>query len=124
MAVIITNMEMPNACYCCEFGKRWDNSSTFCERRPIEPPIEDGCGRPSYCPLKETKEMEESKLDKTIKHEYNIDSQKGKPCWLIEYNCPCRTGACYSGLPGNDCSTYRWFKELIEWNKINDPKRA
>jgi hypothetical protein len=56
--------------------------------------------------------------------EYNFNREKGKPCWLMKYECPCRTAACWDGLPGNDCGVYRWFKELIEWNKEHNPERA
>lgn len=53
MSIIITDMEMPVGCWCCEFGRRWDNSSSLCDRKPSEPPIEDTNERPYYCPLKE-----------------------------------------------------------------------
>lgn len=56
MSVIVTDMVMPSGCWCCEFGRRWNNASTICDRKPCEPPVEDGDERPSYCPLKETKE--------------------------------------------------------------------
>jgi len=56
MSVIIQDMEMPIGCWCCEFGQRLDNVSTYCKRKPMEPPVEDGCKRPLYCPLKETEE--------------------------------------------------------------------
>ena len=56
MSVIVTDMVMPSGCWCCEFGRRWNNASTMCDRKPYEPPVEDRDERPSYCPLKETKE--------------------------------------------------------------------
>jgi len=62
MSVIVMDMKMPVGCWCCEFGKRWDNSSTLCERKPMESPVEDGCKRPSYCPLKEIEDDKEVKL--------------------------------------------------------------
>ena len=57
MSVIISDMKMPMACYACEFGKRWDNGSTMCERKPTETPVLDGTGRPNFCPLEEQREI-------------------------------------------------------------------
>ena len=56
MSVILTDMQMPVGCWCCEFGRRWDNSSTLCDRKPFKSPVEDINGRPDYCPLKETED--------------------------------------------------------------------
>ena len=56
--------------------------------------------------------------------EYDISKEENKTCWLFQYGCPCKTGSCHIGLPGNDCGTYRWFKELIEYNKEHHPERA
>ena len=56
MSVIVTDMEMPVGCWCCEFSRQWDNSSTICDRKPFEPPVEYTSERPVYCPLKETKD--------------------------------------------------------------------
>ena len=52
MSVIVTDMKMPDQCFSCEFSKRLDNSSVFCERKPTEAPIIDGTERPTWCPLK------------------------------------------------------------------------
>ena len=53
MAVIITDMKMPNCCAMCEFGKRFDNSSCLCERKPAMPLISDLARKPDWCPLVE-----------------------------------------------------------------------
>ena len=53
MAVVLTDMNMPGSCNCCEFGIRIDNASCMCNRKPMEAPIEDGDPRPDWCPLKE-----------------------------------------------------------------------
>lgn len=49
--------------------------------------------------------------------EYNLELEEHKQCWLMKYNCPCRTGACYSSLPDDGCPVYRWFKELIKYQE-------
>ena len=59
-----------------------------------------------------------------LKMEYNLDEEKNKPCWLMKHGCPCRTGSCHYGLPDNGCPVYRWFKQVIEWNKLNNPDLA
>ena len=51
MAVILTDMEMPKHCHGCEFGRRFDNASTFCERKPMEQRINDWDEIPKWCPL-------------------------------------------------------------------------
>lgn len=53
MGIYIKNMKMPSACAFCDFGKRLDNFWTFCTRKPMEKPVEDGNGRPDYCPFNE-----------------------------------------------------------------------
>ena len=58
MAVIVTDMEMPVSCNCCDFGQRLDNMRTFCVRKPFEVPTDDTYGkRPDWCPLKEQEEV-------------------------------------------------------------------
>ena len=52
MAVIVLDMEMPETCAYCEFGKRFDNGSSLCERKPNEPPVPDWNGKPDWCPLR------------------------------------------------------------------------
>ena len=56
--------------------------------------------------------------------EYNLDKESKKTCWLFEYGCPSRTGGCHSGLPDSGCPVYRWFKEVVEWQKKNRPEHA
>lgn len=53
MSVILTDMEMPSGCWCCEFGATWDNESSLCKRKPTESPVEKYKERPLWCPLKE-----------------------------------------------------------------------
>ena len=55
---------------------------------------------------------------------YDLESEKNKTCWLFDIGCPCRTGSCHSGLPDDGCPVYRWFKEVVEWNKVNRPDKA
>jgi len=53
MSVIVTDMEMPSGCWCCEFGAVWNDESSLCKRKPMESPIGNYEGRPLWCPLKE-----------------------------------------------------------------------
>ena len=53
MAVILTDMDIPASCAWCEFGERVDNSHNYCKRKPTEPPVPDGEGRPWFCPMKD-----------------------------------------------------------------------
>ena len=53
----------------------------------------------------------------SLYNEYlGMDENKLEKCWF--YNgCPCHTGSCYE-LPDEGCPVYRWFKQIIEENKI------
>ena len=41
-----------------------------------------------------------------------MEVKEGK-CWLVDYNCPCRTAMCNVFLPDKDCYVYKWFKTTV-----------
>ena len=93
MAVIVTDMEMPVSCNCCDFAQRLDNMRTFCVRKPFEVPTDDTHGkRPDYCPLKERKTAHWV-FGNTMGHSWMkcsecCVSQSGQTgCWTYCPNC-------------------------------------
>lgn len=63
MSVIITDMEMPSGCWCCEFGATWDDESSLCKRKPMESPVGNYEKRPLWCPLKEQETVKPIRLE-------------------------------------------------------------
>ena len=76
MSVILTDMEMPSGCWCCEFGAVWNDESSLCKRKPMESPIGNYEGRPLWCPLKE----QEPKTGKWILDDEDANSWECSEC--------------------------------------------
>lgn len=80
MAVIITDIYMPNGCVDCEFSAPLplDNTCLYCTRRPWEKVVAYGADIPDFCPLKPIDsdiDSDYEKLNKqyaALSHNYNM----------------------------------------------------